>query len=126
MAFGSADSSQGNWNFTQALAGKTLGQIAGAVVARTSPQAAWPAAETPIEGVLERFHAEHHMDSAFTLQQPLTLAGFAKRLPVEVQSALRKPLKCDVVVHKAALAYGDAAQTTVLKQQVQMVSMILK
>jgi translocation and assembly module TamB len=44
---------EGNWNFTQALAGKTLGQIAGAVVARTSPQAAWPAAETPIEGVLE-------------------------------------------------------------------------
>ena len=80
----------------------------------------------PIEGVLERFHAEHHMGSTVTIQQPLTLAGFAKRLPVEVQSALRKPLKCDVVVHKAALAYGDAAQTTVLKQQVQVVPMILK
>ncbi|MEO6030688.1 MAG: hypothetical protein ABIP61_02105, partial [Burkholderiaceae bacterium] len=43
----------GVWSFTQALAGKTLGVAAGAVVARTSPQASWPAANTPIEGVLE-------------------------------------------------------------------------
>jgi translocation and assembly module TamB len=43
----------GVWSFTQALAGKTLGVAAGAVVARTSPQALWPAADTPIEGVLE-------------------------------------------------------------------------
>ena len=43
----------GVWSFTQALAGKTLGQVAGAVVARTTPQTTWPASETPIEGVLE-------------------------------------------------------------------------
>ena len=43
----------GVWNFTQALAGKALGASAGAVVMRTSPQAVWPAPETPIEGVLE-------------------------------------------------------------------------
>jgi translocation and assembly module TamB len=43
---------EGSWNFTQALAGKTLGQVAGAVVLRTSPQAAWPAADTPIDGVI--------------------------------------------------------------------------
>ncbi len=43
----------GVWSFTQALAGKTLGVAAGAVVARTSPRASWPAADTPIEGVLE-------------------------------------------------------------------------
>jgi translocation and assembly module TamB len=43
----------GTWSFTQALAGSTLGVAAGAVVARTSPSATWPAAQTPIEGVLE-------------------------------------------------------------------------
>jgi len=43
----------GVWNFTQAVAGKALGAGAGAVVMRTSPQALWPAPETPIEGVFE-------------------------------------------------------------------------
>lgn len=45
--------SDGVWSFTQGLAGSTLGVAAGAVVARTSPTAVWPAPETPIEGVLE-------------------------------------------------------------------------
>ena len=43
----------GVWSFTQGLAGTTLGVAAGAVVARTSPTAVWPAPETPIQGVLE-------------------------------------------------------------------------
>ena len=43
----------GVWSFTQGLAGKTLGVAAGAVVARTTPQATWPAPDTPIQGVLE-------------------------------------------------------------------------
>lgn len=43
----------GVWNFTQGLAGKTLGVAAGAVVVRTSPQATWPPADAPIQGVLE-------------------------------------------------------------------------
>lgn len=43
----------GVWSFTQGLAGTTLGVAAGAVVARTSPTAVWPAPDTPIEGVLE-------------------------------------------------------------------------
>jgi translocation and assembly module TamB len=43
----------GVWSFTQGLAGKTLGVAAGAVVARTSPTATWPAPDTPIQGVLE-------------------------------------------------------------------------
>ena len=43
----------GTWNFTQGLAGNALGVFAGAVVARTTPQATWPAADTPIQGVLE-------------------------------------------------------------------------
>ncbi len=47
------DAKDGVWSFTQGLAGKTLGVGAGAVVARTSPQALWPAADTPIQGVLE-------------------------------------------------------------------------
>lgn len=43
----------GVWNFTQALAGTTLGVGAGAIVARTPPGATWPTAATPIEGVVE-------------------------------------------------------------------------
>lgn len=43
----------GVWSFTQGLAGKTLGVAAGAVVARTTPQATWPSPDTPIQGVLE-------------------------------------------------------------------------
>ncbi len=43
----------GVWNFTQGLAGKTLGVAAGAVVVRTSREATWPAADAPIQGVLE-------------------------------------------------------------------------
>jgi len=43
----------GVWNFTQGLAGKALGVAAGAVVVRTDPKATWPAADAPIQGVLE-------------------------------------------------------------------------
>jgi len=43
----------GTWNFTQGLAGSTLGVAAGAFVARTSPQATWPAPDSPVSGVLE-------------------------------------------------------------------------
>jgi translocation and assembly module TamB len=50
VALAAAD---GVWNFTQALAGTTLGVGAGAVVARTPPGATWPTAATPIEGVVE-------------------------------------------------------------------------
>ena len=44
---------KGVWNFTQALAGKALGVFAGAVVVRASPEATWPAADAPVQGVLE-------------------------------------------------------------------------
>lgn len=47
------DAKDGVWSFTQGLAGRTLGVAAGAVIARTSPQATWPAPDTPIQGVLE-------------------------------------------------------------------------
>ncbi|KNZ33492.1 MAG: hypothetical protein AD742_06270 [Methylibium sp. NZG] len=47
------DAKDGVWSFTQGLAGKTLGVGAGAVVVRTSPQVLWPAADAPIQGVLE-------------------------------------------------------------------------
>jgi translocation and assembly module TamB len=47
------NANDGVWSFTQALAGKTVGVAAGAIVARTSARASWPAADTPIEGVLE-------------------------------------------------------------------------
>lgn len=43
----------GVWNFSQGLAGDTLGVAAGLVVARTSPTATWPSPDTPIEGVLD-------------------------------------------------------------------------
>ena len=43
----------GVWSFSTGLAGTTLGQAAGAVVARTSPKATWPHADAPIDGVIE-------------------------------------------------------------------------
>ena len=43
----------GTWSFTQGLAGKALGVVAGAEVVRTSPQASWPTADAPLGGVLE-------------------------------------------------------------------------
>jgi translocation and assembly module TamB len=43
----------GVWSFTQGLAGTHLGVAAGAVVARTTPEATWPAPQTPVSGVLE-------------------------------------------------------------------------
>jgi translocation and assembly module TamB len=47
------DVADGTWSFTQGLAGSALGVAAGAFVARTSPQATWPAPDTPVSGVLE-------------------------------------------------------------------------
>ncbi len=46
------NANDGQWNFTQAFAGKTLGEAAGAVTARLPPDQ-WPNADTPIQGVLE-------------------------------------------------------------------------
>jgi translocation and assembly module TamB len=43
----------GVWRFSQGLAGSTLGVAAGIVVARTSPTATWPAANSPLEGSIE-------------------------------------------------------------------------
>jgi translocation and assembly module TamB len=43
----------GLWQFTQAAAGARLGEMAGAQVLRTTPERRWPAADTPMEGVLE-------------------------------------------------------------------------
>jgi translocation and assembly module TamB len=43
----------GVWSFTQALAGKTIGEAAGAVSVRVAPNVIVPSAETPIEGVFE-------------------------------------------------------------------------
>jgi translocation and assembly module TamB len=43
----------GTWHFTQALAGANVGVLAGALSMRVAPAARWPAAETPIQGVLE-------------------------------------------------------------------------
>ena len=43
----------GVWHFTQALAGKTLGALAGAATVRTDPKLFWPPAEAPLEGVFE-------------------------------------------------------------------------
>lgn len=47
------DARDGVWNFTAGLAGETLGVLGGALVVRTSPQLAWPAADAPVQGVLE-------------------------------------------------------------------------
>ena len=43
----------GAWSFTTALAGGSLGVASGSVTARTGSSAAWPGADTPLQGVLE-------------------------------------------------------------------------
>ena len=43
----------GTWSFSTGLAGSTLGRAAGAVVVHSTPKATWPAANAPMEGVLE-------------------------------------------------------------------------
>ncbi len=43
----------GVWSFSQALAGKTLGEAAGAVTARVAAPQFLPGADTPIQGVIE-------------------------------------------------------------------------
>ncbi len=47
------NASDGQWTFTQAIAGQNLGVISGAMVARTGPGVRWPRADTPVQGVLE-------------------------------------------------------------------------
>ena len=47
------NASNGVWNFTQALAGESVGVAVGAFVARTPPGQAFPDANTPLQGVLE-------------------------------------------------------------------------
>jgi translocation and assembly module TamB len=44
---------QGTWHFAQAVAGSNLGVLVGATSVRLPPTATWPAAETPMQGVLE-------------------------------------------------------------------------
>jgi translocation and assembly module TamB len=44
---------QGTWHFAQAVAGSNLGVLVGATSLRLPPTATWPAAETPMQGVLE-------------------------------------------------------------------------
>ncbi len=43
----------GLWQFAQGLAGRQLGQIAGAQVIRSTPDRRWPAADAPMQGVLQ-------------------------------------------------------------------------
>ncbi len=43
----------GTWFFTQAFAGRALGEMAGAVSVRTSPLARWPERDAPLDGVLQ-------------------------------------------------------------------------
>lgn len=43
----------GQWVFTQGLAGRALGEMAGALSVKTTPARRWPAADAPLEGVLE-------------------------------------------------------------------------
>lgn len=47
------DARDGLWRFTHGLAGATFGATAGAATLRTAASATWPAADAPLEGVLE-------------------------------------------------------------------------
>ncbi|MBQ0958241.1 translocation/assembly module TamB domain-containing protein [Ideonella sp. 4Y11] len=43
----------GTWHFTQALAGRALGEMAGVATLQTRPELAWPTADAPLNGVLQ-------------------------------------------------------------------------
>lgn len=43
----------GVWTFSPYLAGRTLGVLAGAVIARTTPDALWPSPDAPVQGAME-------------------------------------------------------------------------
>jgi translocation and assembly module TamB len=47
------DARDGVWHFTHALAGRTLGAMAGAATVRTDARAIWPPADAPLQGVME-------------------------------------------------------------------------
>ncbi|HEX6017490.1 MAG TPA: translocation/assembly module TamB domain-containing protein, partial [Burkholderiaceae bacterium] len=50
LAFSAHD---GVWRFAQGLAGAQIGEMAGAQVVRTDARARWPAADAPLDGVLQ-------------------------------------------------------------------------
>jgi len=50
LAFSAHD---GVWRFAQGLAGRQIGEMAGAQVVRTDARARWPAADAPLDGVLQ-------------------------------------------------------------------------
>ncbi|NRF68068.1 translocation/assembly module TamB domain-containing protein [Aquincola sp. S2] len=50
LAFSAHD---GVWQFAQGLAGRLIGEMAGAQVLRTTPERSWPAADAPLQGVLQ-------------------------------------------------------------------------
>ena len=52
LRFGVA-ANDGQWSFTTALAGSTLGVASGAVTARTDAHTTWPGPQTPVQGVFE-------------------------------------------------------------------------
>jgi translocation and assembly module TamB len=43
----------GIWSFTQALSGRTLGELEASLRVRTAPAARWPAADAPLDGSLQ-------------------------------------------------------------------------
>lgn len=47
------DAHDGVWHFTHALAGRTLGAMAGAATLRTDARAIWPPPSAPLQGVME-------------------------------------------------------------------------
>ncbi|MES2959694.1 MAG: translocation/assembly module TamB domain-containing protein [Pseudomonadota bacterium] len=59
QAFGLTDlrlavaAQDGTWHFTQAVAGRNVGVLAGAQSLRLAPQARWPRPDSPMQGVLE-------------------------------------------------------------------------
>lgn len=44
---------EGTWRFAQGLAGRQIGEMAGAQVVRTNARSRWPAADSGLEGVLQ-------------------------------------------------------------------------
>ena len=72
----------------------------------------------PVKRVLKRFNSKYHVHATVAIQQTFTLASFTKRLPIEIEPALRKPLKRNIVVYEATLVNGYTPQAAILEYQI--------
>ena len=88
----------------KALAGRQLGEIAGAQTVRTNAQARWPPADAPLEGVLQMRVA--NLGAWGTWVPP----GWRLGGNLQINAAHRRPLRCARTARRAARRRAVGAQ----------------